>query len=554
MHLVPSISPGPAVKAGSSLTQVTKSFTYFPKQLHKNMAGDPFLSDPSKKRKRTNRPLSGTKKARAPAGRAAEPDSEISSNSEDSGDDANQGFQGSEGELSSDEEFEAENAADKRRRLAKQYLENLKAQDIGDDDFDAEDLDRDILATRLQQDAAEGKGNVYKFFAEKLESQLLDLPRTSVRIGCKNLTSVAANYPFMYTVSKDIELIKWKLNSNNKPQRVKHVRGGLRFSNINTKTPSLNHHSDEILCVACSADGRYVVTGGKDGRLLIWSSENLTCLKVLETRAAVNAITFRRGTDQLYAACADLRIRTFSINQFAQLEILYGHQDNITDISSLAKEACVSVGSRDKSVMYWKIAEESRLTFRGGDSEKRTSKKTIDPATAHLPFHSEGSIDVVLMIDETHFVTGSDNGNISLWSRSKKKALYTRRLAHGLLPQFTPAQASAETQEDVAALQIPPAQPYWITSIYSVPYSDIFVSGSYDGQVRVWQLERDNLRSFELLGSISLKGCVVKICGAEVADDNKLLIFAATAKEHRLGRWLGKVEGRNAVTTLVFNI
>lgn len=518
------------------------------------MAGDPFLSDPSKKRKRSTRASTGPKKARAPV-RLNDPDSEISSNSDDSGDEGSAVGEGDERELDSDEEFQHENEADKRRRIAKQYLENLKSQDIGDDDFDAEDLDRDLLATRLQQDAAEGKGNVYRFYGQKISGQLLDLQRTHVRVGCKNLTGVAANFPYIYTVSKDIELIKWKLNSNNKPQRVKHSRGGLRYTKINTSTPSLNHHNDEISCVACSGDGRFVVTGGLDGRLIIWSAENLTCLKVLETRGAVNAITFRRGTDQLYAACADLRIRTFSINQYAQLEILYGHQDNITDISALAKEACVSVGSRDKSVMYWKIAEESRLTFRGGDSEKKSFKKNAASAeVSDVPFHSEGSIDVVLMIDESHFVTGSDNGNISLWSRSKKKALFTQRVAHGLLPQFTPAQASAETEESKAARQIPPAQPYWITSLYAVPFSDIFISGSYDGQVRVWQLERENFRSFNLLGSLSVKGCVVKISGAELTDDKKIMVFVATAKEHRLGRWLGKIEGRNAITTLVFNI
>lgn len=515
------------------------------------MAGDPLLSDPSRKRRLRSKPSSGSRKLRASARRVAEPGSEISSNSDESGDEIAAQNSGEERELSSDEEFERENAADKRRRLAKQYLENLKDQELGEDDFDAENLDRDILASRLQRDAAEIKGNVFRFFAEKVGSQLHDVVRTSVRVGCKNLTGVAVNHPYIYTVSKDIDLIKWKLNSNNKPQRVKHTRGGLRYLNINPYTPSLNHHCKEIYCVACSGDGRYVVTGGKDGRLVIWSSENLTCLKVLDTRAAVNAITFRRGTDQLYAACADLRIRTFSITQFAQLEILYGHQDNITDISALARESCVSVGSRDKSVMYWKIAEESRLTFRGGDSEKKQKK---DGEISAMPFHYEGSIDVVSMIDESHFVTGSDNGNISLWSRSKKKALHTERMAHGLHPCFTPSQASAEIREGMAARQIPSPQPYWITALYSVPYSDVFVSGSYDGQVRVWQLERENFRSFNLLGSLSAKGCVVKICGAELVDENKIVVFVATAKEHRLGRWLGKVQGRNAIFTLVFDV
>ena len=57
-----------------------------------------------------------------------------------------------ESELSSDEEFADETVNDKRRRLAKQYLENLKQNEHElYDEFDAKDLDDDILARRLQK-------------------------------------------------------------------------------------------------------------------------------------------------------------------------------------------------------------------------------------------------------------------------------------------------------------------------------------------------------------------------------------------------------------------
>ncbi|EEQ41056.1 putative ribosomal RNA-processing protein [Clavispora lusitaniae] len=515
------------------------------------MAGDPFLSDPSKKRKRNNRTTSVAKKSRSATPSASQAhDSEISSDSGESGTEDEAKFEKEDGDLSSDEEFATENAADKRRRLAKQYLENLKAQDL-EGDFDAADIDEDHLARRLQEDVAETKGYVYKFYSDKIEQQLMDVSPKGTRIGSKNLTGVSVKHPYIYTVSKDMELIKWKDTGKQKPQRIKHSKGGARYFNVNTRNPSANHHCDQINCVAASPDGKYVVTGGSDARLIIWSAESLSCLKVLETRAAVNSITFRRGTDQLFAACADLRVRTFSINQFAQLEILYGHQDNITDISALGKETCVSVGSRDKTAMFWKIAEESRLTFRGGDSDKKKRKDAIDTDET---FYAEGSIDVVSMVDETHFLTGSDNGNVSLWSLSKKKALFTERLAHGLMPQFVPGQASAETNEDLASRQIPERQPYWITAIYAIPYSDIFITGSYSGEVRVWKIERESFRSFSLVGSVSVKGCVVKIDGAELQDDKKVVVYVATSKEHKLGRWLGKVEGRNALTSLTFDI
>lgn len=529
------------------------------------MAGDPLLSDPSRKRKRSRTTSVANRKQKQPARNNTpreDDDEEITSASDD---DETGGAQDTpaneEREIDSDEEFADESAADKRRRLAKQYLENLKEEEIAGGEYDAQDIDDDILARRLQYDAAEDKGHVYKFIADKIGQQLEKPRRFNTRVGSKNITDVAIRYPYAYTVSKDMEIIKWHLNLGKKPQRGKHTKGGARHF---TKK---DHHCDQINCVAVSPDGRYVVTGGNDSRLIIWSSENFALLKVLDTRGAVNAITFRRNTDQLYAACSDLRVRTFSINQHAQLEILYGHQDNITDISALAREACVSVGSRDKTAMFWKIADESRLTFRGGDSLEKSRKKSLrknqgpeaeteEPPKDEPPFFAEGSIDSCCMVDESHFVTCSENGNVALWSLGKKKALHTVRVAHGLMPQFKPSQASAESSELAAALQVPERQPYWPTSIYAIPYSDLFVTGSISGEIRLWRIDREKFRDFSLLGVVGdVKGCVVGMDGYEDKSAKKVVLIIATSKEHKFGRWLGKIDGaRNNLTTLEFDI
>ncbi|EDK41333.2 hypothetical protein PGUG_05431 [Meyerozyma guilliermondii ATCC 6260] len=511
------------------------------------MAKDRLPTESGRKRKQNNhigsRKQAKTTKTTTPATQNDEEISGVSSSEDDEF-----GSNGSEtenieenSELSSDEEFAAESAADKRRRLAKQYLENLKENEFGDDDFNAQDLDDDIVSRRLQVDVAEGKGFIYKFLGDKLEAQINEVNAISTRIGSKNVTGVSVRYPHLYTVSKDMELVKWDVEK--KPQRVKHTRGGRKHINLR-REQHMNHHYDQINCVAVSPDGKYVVTGGADGRLIIWSSENLVCLKVLEVRSSINSITFRRGTDQLYAACSDLRIRTYSINQFAQLEVLYGHQDTITDISSLARETCVSVGARDKMAMFWKISEESRLTFRGGDSmeKKRKNEET--------PMYAEGSIEVVSMNDESHFVTGSDNGNVSLWSLAKKKPLSTHRIAHGIQPQLTPEQASGETHPE-ASLVVPQPQPYWITAVYAVPYSDIFVTGSYDGAIRVWRIERETMRTFKLVGSVAVRGCVVGFDSVELKG--KLIIYAVLSKEHKYGRWI-KVAGRNSLVSIAFDI
>ena len=56
--------------------------------------------------------------------------------------------------LSSGSETEDETGAERRLRLAEQYLENIKgeAETVG---FDAEEIDRDLIAERLREDAVD---------------------------------------------------------------------------------------------------------------------------------------------------------------------------------------------------------------------------------------------------------------------------------------------------------------------------------------------------------------------------------------------------------------
>ncbi|ANB14578.1 Rrp9p [Sugiyamaella lignohabitans] len=466
----------------------------------------------------------------------------------------------------SEDEFGNETEADKRRRLAKQYLENIQTEltEAGDDAFDAKDLDREIISRRLKEDVAETVGKVYRFIGDSFDFKSVS-PKNGtaqlIQAKAYGITSVATNYPFAYTTSKDLTLTKWDISNAKKPRVVRFVKGNHRV-----KTPeereTFKGHFDEILCVAASSDGKYVVTGGRDRRLVVWSAESLAPIKVFETRdrkGVVMGLVFRRNTNELYASCADLKVRTFNLDQLAQVEILFGHQDEVADIAALGQERCVSVGSRDRTAIIWKIAEETRLTFRGADtvsgstSNKSGSKSKVNDSgyDAYAPTKKilEGSIDCCSMIDDQLFVTGSDNGNVSLWSVNKKKPLFVLREAHGRDESLLPDQVSAETAAGVS-VPPPPALPRYITSIYAIPFSDTFFTGSWDGQIRAWKLSAD-LRTFEPLATVSgASGIVNRISVVETGSKGKetFTIVGAVAKELRLGRWL-KVKGKNGLFT-----
>lgn len=265
-------------------------------------------------------------KPAAPSKRPERDDESISgsSDSEDGGFDEPE----DEGE-GSDSENEGETAAERRLRLATRYLENVKeqVQEVG---FNAEDVDREILLERrLREDVAEAKGKVYRTIAGELAPEKAS--HTLFRGNTLATTSVATCAPFAYTVHKDRTLVKWRLQdlpANQFPQTTKKKpkkqapprrQPDKVLSRQGDRTKAAKHknyqgHTGEILCVAASEDGQYVVTGGSDRRLIIHDAKTLKPLRVFtHHRDAVTGLAFRRGTNQLYTASKDRTVKVWSL-------------------------------------------------------------------------------------------------------------------------------------------------------------------------------------------------------------------------------------------------
>lgn len=248
--------------------------------------------------------------------------------------------------LSSENE-EEETAAERRLRLAERYLDNVRVEvaDSGPG-FDAEEVDRDLIAQRLQEDAAESKGRMYRLLADELD--LNSASHSTTRWNGHSVTGVATCEPWAYTVSKGLDLIKWKIQelptkqwpqknmkriwktkppAKKKPDQVLFVRGD---KSRGKDKSTYQGHVDTILCVAASQDGQYVATGGKDRRIVIWAAQSLKCLKVFnQHRDSVTSLVFRRGTNQLYSASKDRTVKIWSLNELAYVETLFGHQDEV---------------------------------------------------------------------------------------------------------------------------------------------------------------------------------------------------------------------------------
>lgn len=132
------------------------------------------------------------------------------------------------------------------------------------------------------------------------------------------------------------------------------------------------------------------------------------------------------------------------------------------------------------------------------------------------------SIDCVKLLNDNYCISGSDCGNICLWSSLKKKPLFTLAAAHGHNPVSK--------------------TPNWIVSIATYLYTDLFASGSFNGVINLYKCN-DKLKSFEKCMEAEVEGNIN--CMAFTSDGQYLIV--GVGQEHRIGRWHTKRAIKNAV-------
>lgn len=292
---------------------------------------------------------------------------------------------------------------------------------------------------------------------------------------------VSNDSKYAFTGSKDGSIIKWELETGKKLFKIKKKLP--KHAQDKTK----HGHSDKIYSLALTSDFKYLASGGEDKNIIIWDAQ--TCSHVYTFyghRGAVSGLTFRQNTHELYSCSFDRSIKLWSVDELTYIETLYGHQDNILAIDSLNKERCITCGARDRTLRLWKITEESQLIFQGTNFD---------------------SIDCVALINDDHFISGSNDGSIALWHVSKKKPLFSLKKAH---------ESSSN----------------WICSVAALHNTDLLASGSNDGFIKIYACA-ENFLSFEEKFKIQINGFINDL---KFTNDGKYLV-AAVGQEHRLGRW-----------------
>ncbi|CAM9182271.1 unnamed protein product [Ascophyllum nodosum] len=396
-----------------------------------------------------------------------------------------------------------ETAEEKRLRLARDVLMKLDAEqreqrnEEGTDE-EEDDAPKDYIGDRLAHARLEATGQLYREVANGLKGR--QIPASTVRHmrGHKLTPTCVALSPddaSAFSGSKDNSIVRWDVETGKRftmlPQWRKAQKG---------KVSEVKAHSKEVLSLAVSGDGRYLASGGRDRLIKVWDCRTNTVVETFRGHQdSVSSLAFRANSLALFSCSHDRCVKHWDLNDMGYVETMYGHQSEVNAIDSWRKERVVT-GGRDRTIRLWKVLEDSHLVFRpvGG-----------------------GGIDCVRMMNEDWFVTGGDDGNLALWFAMKKKPATLVSAAHG--------QSSTGV-------------PRWITSIGCLKQSDLVISGSNDGLVRLWRAGLEE-RSLQQVASVDLKGFVN---GLAVSSTGKFFV-AAVGQEHRLGRWESLKGARNEV-------
>nr|ACO12870.1 U3 small nucleolar RNA-interacting protein 2 [Lepeophtheirus salmonis] len=395
------------------------------------------------------------------------------------------------------DEDDEETSDQKRIRLAKMYLEEIEREEK---ERGVEDEIRDSVNERLMTDALEEKGKLFRAVASSLRPIF---PSESRKLKDKlhngSITSIACSNDHIYTASKNGGLIQWRLKDLSKIKKI--VPG--RKKDLKTHVG----HCGTIHALAVSTDGKYLASGGEHDNIHIWDGNTMEHLHTFKGhRDMISGLVFRVNSHTLFSCSFDRSVKVWNLDEMTYIESLFGHQDKITGIDAGRRERAVTSGGRDGSIRVWKIVEESQLVFNRPSS----------------------STDSVKLINEEHFVTCGEDGHISLWGVMRKKPLFTYQKAHGL---------DSINQ-----------QPMWISSIATLPQSDLIASGSRDGFIRLWRCTA-NFRGLKEIQAIPVTGFVNAL---QFSPDGKTLL-AGIGQEHRLGRWWRIKEARNSILVLPLN-
>ena len=199
---------------------------------------------------------------------------------------------------------------------------------------------------------------------------------------------------------------------------------------------ALRAHYEEVFCLL-ETSKKQLVSGSKDGTILIWSIDNLSVIYNFKAHNNSVGCVIELGEDKIATGGSDCKIKVWDISSYPNEEdyVLIGHKNGIFSLCKI-NEKMIASASCDKTVRLWDLE----------------NKKCIHVFVDHTSY-----VWSVVKLTDNKIASASSDKTIKIWDIAEKKCINTIN-----------------------------AHDNHVTVLYLLE-DNLLASGSIDGEIKIWE-------------------------------------------------------------------